>query len=219
MSPDLTGVARRAPLDPGPDIGWLSWLTLGRSPSPIGRHQLGEQGDQIRGEVGSLGRQGHGQKQPMQVSLIGGTRSETAQPHLGRSGQRYRRHLDGGPGATPGTNGADSTTSRADSTTSRRATSASTTIGRTHPGTHTRAGQGHRHVGDAQSQALDPQAGHVEEGLCRGGKGPEAILPLGPDVADLGLCLYRCQAPVGLETHVLGGHVGHREVGGVGQIE
>ena len=76
-----------------------------------------------------------------------------------------------------------------------------------------------RHVGDAQSQALDPQAGHIEEGLGRGGKGTEPVLPFGPDVFDLRLRLHRGQAAISLETHVLGGDVGHRQVGGVGEIE
>ena len=109
----------------------------GRSPVRGGQsagHQLGEQGHQPRGVPGASGRHGHRHQQPVVVGLVGGARGQAAEPHLRRGRQGDRRQLDRGPAA-----------------------------GRRRP-MPAAAGHGHRHVGDPEPQALDPQPGHVEQG-------------------------------------------------------
>ncbi len=127
----------------------------------------------------------------MQVGLEPSTRNESPETNLGRGGQIDGRDLDAGHRRIPTECGALGTGAR----------------------------PGHGQIGDPETEALDPQAGHVEQGVCGPRQGAEPVLPLGGDIIDLLVGPHRGQPTVGLEPCVLGRDVGGRQVGGVGDVD
>ena len=74
-------------------------------------------------------------------------------------------------------------------------------------------------LADVEAGGLGPQAGHLEQRRGLVGHRAVAVLPLGPDVVDLGLGGDRGQAPVGLEPQLLLLDVGLGQVGVERQVE
>ena len=120
--------------------------------------------------------------------LVGASRRQPAQSHLGRGGQRDGRELGHGPASGP-------------AATVRRP--------RRRTGAPTRPGRPPRAAGTR------PAAGPPRAGRRPARAGAEPVLPLGPHVLDLGDGAHRGQPAVGLESDVLGLDVVRGQVGRV----